>query len=346
MTHEEKIIERLKTEQKLSAEELDCLLTTEDTEAVERLRAEARTAAQAVYGKQIYIRGLIEFTNYCKNDCYYCGIRRGNACAERYRLTKEQILSCCAAGYELGFRTFVLQGGEGIVPVHEVCSLVSEIKERYPDCAVTLSLGEYIRSEYEQMYYAGASRYSLHHITADKEHFERLHPRGMSFDSRMSCLRELKDIGFRIGCGFVVGSPYQTPHMLAKELKFIEELQPDMCDIIPFVPHKDTPFSSFPSGSLLQTAYLLSLVRLIKPNLLLPSAAILDSIAEDGRERSIKAGANAVTVDLSPMPVCDKYSLHDCKTDVGEIKQELEQLRTLIERLGYRAVFDGGEVKR
>ena len=186
----------------------------------------------------------------------------------------------------------------------------------------------------------------MHHMTADKEHFERLHPRGMSFDSRMCCLRELKDIGFRIGCGFVVGSPYQTPHMLAKELKFIEELQPDMCDIIPFVPHKDTVFSSFPSGSLLQTAYLLSLVRLIKPNLLLPSAAIIDSIAEDVRERSIKAGANAVTVDLSPMPVCDKYSLHDCKTDGGEIKQELEQLRTLIERLGYRAVFDGGEVKR
>lgn len=340
------LLDKLKRENTLTIEEYECLTSVKALELVYYAAEQAAEARKKVYGNEVYIEGLIETGSSCLGDSCYCDIRRSNKNRERYGITKEQILSCCDDGYKWGIRTFVLQSDDGMFSADEACDIVSDIRRSFPDCAVTLSLGEYIRSEYEQMYYAGASRYSLHHMTADKEHFERLHQGVMSFDRRMCCLRELKDIGFRIGCGFVVGSPYQTPHMLAKELKFIEELQPDMCDIIPFVPHKDTPFSSFPSGSLLQTAYLLSLVRLIKPNLLLPSAVILGSIAEDGRERSIKAGANAVTVDLSPMPVCDKYSLHDCKTDGGEIKQELEQLRTLIERLGYRAVFDGGEVKR
>ena len=198
MTHEEKIIERLKTEQMLSADELDCLLATEDTEAVERLKAEARTAAQAVYGKQIYIRGLIEFTNYCKNDCYYCGIRSGNACAERYRLTKEQILSCCAAGYELGFRTFVLQGGEDPYFTDErICDLVSAIKRAHPDCAVTLSIGEKERASYQAYFDAGADRYLLRHETADAVHYGKLHPEEMSLKNRMRCLRDLKEIGYQ-----------------------------------------------------------------------------------------------------------------------------------------------------
>ena len=224
MTHEEKIMERLKTEQMLSAEELDCLLTTEDTEAVERLKAEARTATQAVYGKQIYIRGLIEFTNYCKNDCYYCGIRRGNACAERYRLTKEQILSCCAAGYELGFRTFVLQGGEDPYFTDErICDLVSAIKRAHPDCAVTLSIGEKERASYQAYFDAGADRYLLRHETADAVHYGKLHPEEMSLKNRMRCLRDLKEIGYQTGCGFMVGSPYQTTETLYEDLMFIRE---------------------------------------------------------------------------------------------------------------------------
>lgn len=246
----------------------------------------------------------------------------------------------------LGLRTFVLQGGVGTITADTICDIISDIHRIYPDCAIMLSLGEHIRSEYEQMYFAGANHYSLYHMTADREHYERLHPGKMSFHNRMDCLRDLKDIGFRIGCGFMVGSPHQTPHTLAKELKFIEEFQPDMCGITPFVPHKDTPFSSFHPGTLLQTVYLLSLARLIRPNILIPSATVLSCIAEDGRERSIKAGANVVTVDLSPMSVRDKYSPHDNKTDRGEAKHELEQLKVSMERIGYRVAFDRGNVKR
>ena len=249
MTHEEQIIERLKAEQMLSVGELDCLLTTKDTETVEKLKAEARMAAQSVYGKQIYIRGLIEFTNYCKNDCYYCGIRRGNACAERYRLTEEQILFCCATGYELGFRTFVLQGGEDPYFTDEkICGLVSAIKRAYPDCAVTLSIGEKERASYQAYFDAGADRYLLRHETADTVHYGKLHPEEMSLKNRMRCLQDLKEIGYQTGCGFMVGSPYQTTETLYEDLMFIKELGPAMVGIGPFIPQKDTPFGGETGG--------------------------------------------------------------------------------------------------
>ena len=340
------LLDKLKRENALTLEEYECLTSVKALELVYYAAEHAGEARKKVYGNEVYISGLIKISNRCGNDCFYCGIRRSNKNCKRYTLTREQILACCAKGYILGVRSFVLQGGGGTVTADIICDIISDIHRIYPDCAITLSLGEYMRSEYEQMYFAGASRYSLHHMAADKKHFERLHPEEMSFDNRMGCLRDLKDIGFRTGCGFMVGSPHQTSHTLAKELKFIEEFQPDMCSVIPFVPHKDTPFSPFHSGTLLQTAYLLSLIRLIKPNILLPSAMVLSSIAEDGRERSIKAGANVVTVNLSPMQACDKYSLPDNKTGREEAKQELEQLKTLMERIGYRAGFDGEEVKR
>ena len=330
----------------MDAEEYKALLLSRDTVLAAYLQELAREEVLTRFGNKIFIRGLIEITNRCRNNCYYCGIRKENRNIVRYELAQEEILSCCHEGYRLGFRTFVLQGGGGTITADTICDIISDIHRIYPDCAIMLSLGEHIRSEYEQMYFAGANHYSLYHMTADREHYERLHPGEMSFHNRMDCLRDLKDIGFRIGCGFMVGSPHQTPHTLAKELKFIEEFQPDMCGITPFVPHKDTPFSSFHPGTLLQTVYMLSLARLIRPNILLPSATVLSCIAEDGRERSIKAGANVVTVDLSPMSVRDKYSPHDNKTDRGEAKHELEQLKVSMERIGYRVAFDRGNVKR
>ena len=340
------LLDKLKRENTLTLEEYECLTSVKALELVYYAAEHAGEARKKVYGNEVYIRGLIKISNRCGNDCFYCGIRRSNKNCERYFLPREQILACCAKGYVLGLRTFVLQGGGGTITADTICDIISDIHRIYPDCAIMLSLGEHIRSEYEQMYFAGANHYSLYHMTADREHYERLHPGEMSFHNRMDCLRDLKDIGFRIGCGFMVGSPHQTPHTLAKELKFIEEFQPDMCGITPFVPHKDTPFSSYHPGTLLQTVYLLSLARLIRPNILLPSATVLSCIAEDGRERSIKAGANVVTVDLSPMSVRDKYSPHGNKTDRGEAKHELEQLKVSMERIGYRVAFDRGNVKR
>ena len=345
MTHEEKIIERLKTEQMLSAEELDCLLATEDTEAVERLKAEARTAAQAVYGKQIYIRGLIEFTNYCKNDCYYCGIRRGNACAERYRLTKEQILSCCAAGYELGFRTFVLQGGEDPYFTDErICDLVSAIKRAHPDCAVTLSIGEKERASYQAYFDAGADRYLLRHETADAVHYGKLHPEEMSLKNRMRCLRDLKEIGYQTGCGFMVGSPYQTTENLIADLRFLQELKPDMIGIGPYVPHADTPFAGQPTGDLALTLRLVSLLRLLFPYALIPATTALGTIHPQGRERGLQAGANVVMPNLSPVKNRKAYELYDNKICTGEEAAECRGcLSRRVESVGYHLVSDRGD---
>lgn len=345
MTHEEKIIEHLKTEKMLSVGELDCLLTTEDTETVEKLKAEARMAAQSVYGKQIYIRGLIEFTNYCKNDCYYCGIRRGNACTERYRLTEEQILFCCATGYELGFRTFVLQGGEdGYYTDERIIHLIRIIKERYPDCAITLSIGEKSKDSYQAYYDAGADRYLLRHETYNHEHYRKLHPPNLSPEHRQQCLRDLKDIGYQIGCGFMVGSPYQTSEHLAEDMLFMKELNPHMIGIGPFIPHHDTPFAGESAGTLELTLYMLGLIRLMIPKVLLPATTALGTIHPKGRELGILAGANVVMPNLSPTEVRKDYLLYDNKICTGDESAQCRHcLEMRMKSIGYQVVTDRGD---
>lgn len=345
MTHEEKIIEHLKTEKMLSVGELDCLLTTEDTETVEKLKAEARMAAQSVYGKQIYIRGLIEFTNYCKNDCYYCGIRRGNACAERYRLTEEQILFCCATGYELGFRTFVLQGGEdGYYTDERIIHLIRMIKEQYPDCAITLSIGEKSKESYQAYFDAGADRYLLRHETYNHEHYRQLHPSNLSPGHRQQCLRNLKDIGYQVGCGFMVGSPYQTPEYLAEDMLFMKELNPHMIGIGPFIPHHDTPFAGEAAGTLELTLYMLGLIRLMIPKVLLPATTALGTIHPKGRELGILAGANVVMPNLSPTEVRKDYLLYDNKICTGDESAQCRHcLEMRMKSVGYQVVTDRGD---
>ena len=320
-------------------------LAQEEYRALVEGQTKAEARRRKFYGTVFYVRGLILFGNYGRNDCIYCGIRRSNTSCDRYQLTKEQILECCEEGWNLGFRTFVLQGGEGIVPVHEVCSLVSEIKERYPDCAVTLSLGECSREDYQQMFDAGADRYLLRHETADKAHYEKLHPASMSFDNRMRCLRDLKEIGYQVGCGFMVGSPYQTADCLAEDLKFIEAFQPEMCGIGPFIPQKDTPFRDMPAGTADQTIYLLSLIRLIKPNILLPATTALGTIDPKGREKGILAGANVVMPNLSPVSERKKYALYDNKICTGDESAQCRScLNRRMESIGYSIVTARGDI--
>lgn len=347
MTRESEIIERLAAEQTLSAEELSVLLKTEDADALEELRRLAAKAAQRIYGNEVYIRGLIEFTNYCKNDCYYCGIRRGNGKAQRYRLTKEQILECCKEGYGLGFRTFVLQGGEDPYFTDErICGLVAAIKGRYPDCAVTLSIGEKPRESYQAYYDAGADRYLLRHETADETHYGRLHPPEMSFSNRMRCLRDLKDIGYQTGCGFMVGSPYQTVETLHADLMFIKELKPEMVGIGPFIPQKDTPFGEKAAGTLEMTLRLLSIIRLLHPNVLLPATTALGTIHPKGREKGILAGANVVMPNLSPVNVREKYKLYDNKICTGDEAAECRFcMQRRMESIGYQVVTARGDYK-
>ena len=341
------LISRLAKDHSLTLEEYELLISERTDEAADELRRLAVETRKKHYGNSVYIRGLIEISNICKNDCLYCGIRRSNKDCERYRLTKEQILSCCEEGYALGFRTFVMQGGEDAYFTDErLCDIVSAIKGKYPDCAVTLSMGERSRESYERLYAAGADRYLLRHETATAEHYGKLHPSEMRFEERMQCLRDLKDIGFQTGCGFMVGSPYQTYADIARDLKFIEEFKPQMCGIGPFIPHKATPFASFSAGTVELTCYLLSIVRLICPTVLLPATTALGSIEEGGREKGILSGANVVMPNLSPVDNRKKYDLYNNKLySNAESAQAKAELEKRIKSIGYEVVEARGDAK-
>ena len=340
------LIDRLSKEHTLSLAEYRQLIEGYSKETADYAASLAEAVRKEIYGNAVYIRGLIEISNICKNNCLYCGIRGGNRDCERYRLTKEDILSCCEYGYEMGFRTFVMQGGEDLYYTDAVmCDIVRSIKALYPDCAVTLSLGERSKESYQALYNAGADRYLLRHETADKEHYEKLHPKELSFDERMRCLQDLKEIGYQVGCGFMVGSPYQKAEHLAKDLKFIEEFSPDMCGIGPFIPHNKTPFKDEPAGSFEMTLYLLSLLRLIKPNLLLPSTTALGTIHPYGREMGIKAGANVVMPNLSPKEKRKNYELYNNKLNTGaESAQGKDGLIERMKTIGYEIVTARGDI--
>ena len=321
----------------------------ERTEADEELaRQLARECTEKYYGWGVYTRGLIEFTNYCKNNCHYCGIQRGNQEVERYRLSKEEILSCCEEGYSLGFRTFVLQGGEDPYFTDEkIVEIVQTIKKAFPDCAVTLSIGEKSRASYEKYFRAGADRYLLRHETADKEHYQYLHPKELSWEHRMRCLQDLKDIGFQVGCGFMVGSPHQTAKTLAKDLYFIQEFQPDMCGIGPFIPQHATVFAREKAGTLQDTLFLLSLLRLIHPNMLIPATTALGTIDKRGRELGILSGANVLMPNLSPTAVRKKYLLYDNKICTGDESAQCRAcLSRRMESIGAHLLVDRGDVKK
>ncbi|MBQ7596366.1 MAG: [Clostridia bacterium] len=313
------LAEKLISAHSLSAKEYAELVSSRNEATTALLTCAADKERRRVYSNQIFVRGLIELSNYCKNDCFYCGIRKSNRYCARYRLTKEDILSCAEEGYSLGFRTFVLQGGEdGWYNDDRLCDIVYSMKSAYPDCAVTLSMGERSYESYKRLFDAGADRYLLRHETADEAHYKRLHPDTMSYKNRIECLYNLKKIGFQTGCGFMVGSPFQTAENIAEDLKFIESFSPDMCGIGPFIPHKNTPFANERAGTLELTCFLLSVIRIIKPNILLPATTALGTIAPDGREKGILAGANVVMPNLSPVSVRKKYELYDNTICTGE----------------------------
>ncbi|MBQ7563309.1 MAG: [Lachnospiraceae bacterium] len=339
------LIDQLYETQALSREEWVELLTHQSKELSDYLFERAVSVRKKVYGDAVYLRGLIEFTNYCKNDCYYCGIRCSNKNADRYRLTDEEILTCCENGERLGFRTFVLQGGEDPFYTDEhICELVSEIKSRHPACAVTLSIGEKSRESYQAFFDAGADRYLLRHETASEKHYQKLHPSSLSCENRKRCLFELKEIGYQAGAGFMVGSPYQTKEELAEDLLFLKELSPHMVGIGPFIAHHDTPFREEKNGTLEETLFLLGVIRLMLPEVLLPATTALGTIHPRGRELGILAGANVVMPNLSPVGVRDKYLLYDNKICTGDESAECVRcLERRVGSVGYRVVSDRGD---
>ena len=340
------MIDKLATTHMLEAAEFKQLLEHYTQEDAEYLSLKAREARQPYYQNKIYLRGLIEFTNYCKNDCYYCGIRRSNCNASRYRLTKEQIIYCSALGYELGYRTFVLQGGEDAYYNDDVMvDIIRTIKTIYPNCAITLSIGEKNYESYLKYFQAGADRYLLRHETANEEHYGKLHPSELSLQHRKNCLQQLKEIGYQVGCGFMVGSPGQTIDCLVEDLLFIKEFDPAMVGIGPFIPHHDTPFAKETSGTLELTLVLISILRLMKPTLLLPSTTALGTISPNGRELGIMAGANVVMPNLSPRDVREKYLLYDNKICTGDEAAECRVcLEKRVKSIGHEIVIDRGDV--
>ena len=342
-----KRINLLEQQHILPREELSALLDGQCEELSAYLFPKADRIRRENYGTDIYVRGLIEFTNYCRNDCYYCGIRRSNRSAQRYRLTEEEILGCCEEGYQLGFRTFVLQGGEDpIYSPERMEALVHTIKSHFPDCAITLSVGEHGKETYQRWFDAGAERYLLRHETADDSHYRILHPPELSLQHRKQCLWDLKEIGYQVGCGFMVGSPGQTSAQLTEDLLFIHELQPEMVGIGPFIPQKDTPFGKETAGTLEKTLFLLGIIRLMLPQVLLPATTALGTIHPRGRELGIQAGANVCMPNLSPVAVREKYALYDNKICTGdEAAQCRNCLAARMQSIGYQVVVSRGDHK-
>lgn len=341
------LIDKLEMTSHLTKEEWVKLIDSRSEETAEYLFEKARRLQHRYYGNRIYTRGLIEFTNYCKNDCYYCGIRRSNGNAQRYRLTGEQILECCRNGYELGFRTFVLQGGEdGWFTQEKMEKIVDAIRSGYPDCAITLSIGERTKESYQRLFDAGADRYLLRHETADDVHYRSLHPQELSAQNRKQCLYDLKEIGYQTGTGFMVGSPGQTAEHLAEDMMFIRKLEPHMVGIGPFVPHHDTPFAGETGGSVELTLFMIGLLRVMLPKLLLPATTALGTIDPRGREKGILAGANVVMPNLSPGSVRKKYELYDNKICTGDEAAECRAcLSRRVKEIGYELAVDRGDYK-
>ena len=342
------VTEKLLHRQKMTKEDFITLLGfSENPEIKEQLREEALRLRKKYYGTKVFTRGLIEFTNYCKNNCYYCGIRGGNRNAVRYRLSREEILACCQEGYGLGFRTFVLQGGEDPFYTDDViASLVREIKKSYPDCALTLSIGEKSLESYRLFREAGADRYLLRHETADEEHYRQLHPDKMRLENRKRCLWNLKSLGYQVGAGMMVGSPGQSIHTLAEDLLFLQDLQPQMVGLGPFIPHHDTPFAKEPAGTAADTLFFLALIRLMLPRVLLPATTALGTIAPDGREKGVRAGANVIMPNLSPLSVRKKYMLYDNKISTGEEAAEsIDSLKKRMNAIGCQVIIGRGDYK-
>lgn len=341
------IVQRFIDGQKLTREEyIELLQWMDDEDVATRLAKEAVRIRKKYYGNKVYTRGLIEFTNYCKNDCYYCGICLSNKDAVRYRLTKEQILSCCESGYELGFRTFVLQGGEDPYFTDEkMVDIIKSIKTSYSEVALTLSIGEKSYDSYKKFRQAGADRYLLRHETANDEHYRKLHPEKMSLANRKQCLYYLKELGYQVGAGFMVGSPGQTVETLADDIVFLRELQPHMVGIGPFVPHHSTKFADEKAGSVTHTLFLLSVIRILLPKVLLPATTALGTMDPRGREKGILAGANVVMPNLSPVENRKQYDLYDNKICTGEEAAECRGcLQRRMESIGYEIVGDRGDM--
>jgi len=339
------LIKKLQQTRSLSLEEWEHLISTYTKEDLEYAMIQAQATAIRIFGRKIYFRGIIEFTNICKCDCYYCGIRASNKECTRYRLDVSDIMECCREGYENGFRTFVLQGGEDPYFDDEYMGgIIRTIKEKYPDCAITLSIGERSYESYKKLKEAGADRYLLRHETAYPSLYASLHPEKQRLENRLQCLNDLKSLGYQTGCGIMVGAPGQTPKAIAYDMKFMEEFKPEMIGVGPFLPHKDTPFKDAEKGSVELTLFILALCRLMSPEVLLPATTALGTVESEGRKQGVLAGCNVIMPNLSPLSVRKKYMLYDDKSGTDMSAAEgIRMLKKQMAEIDYEVIVGRGD---
>lgn len=329
----------------LTENEILYLLLNMDTDSQQYLFKLADISRKKFYEDKVYVRGLIEFSSFCKNTCKYCGLRRQNKTAQRIRMTKEDIISCCNAGYSLGIRTFVLQSGEdSFFNNNKLADIVTEIKRCFPSAAITLSIGERDKESYKRLFEAGADRFLLRHETADKSLYNDLH-QGMSFENRLRCLRDLKNIGYQSGSGFIVGVPGQTDQTIAKDLILLKELYPSMIGIGPFIPHPLTPLSNYPTGSVKKTLWCMAIARLLVPDALIPVTTALAVLQpSDGWDIGLKAGANVIMPNLTPPKLKESYEIYKGKSILQDsAKKDLERINKHIKKSGYKTDIGRGD---
>ena len=342
------LAQRLVCERTLHAEQFRALIELCDDHTLDYLRQEAVRTAQKRFGLGIFVRGLIEISSFCRNNCYYCGLRRSNPSAERYRLSHKQIMECCEEGYNAGFRTFVMQGGEdGQLTDEWLEKIITDIRHTYPDAAITLSLGERSIESYERLYLAGATRYLLRHEAADKELYCSIHPTEMSYDNRIACIENLKAIGYQTGMGMMVGVAGQSADSLVQDLLLLERLQPQMIGIGPFIPHCDTPLGDRPAGGLRRTLLMLSIVRIMHPDALIPSTTALATLTPEGRKLGVLSGANVIMPNLTPQSERRKYAIYENKATSGsEAIEGLQALERELSEIGYHIDYSRGDFQK
>lgn len=340
------LLDKLNTTNWLDDSEIYELLDLFSPSSLNYAKELALNKSLEIFGNNIFYRGIVEFTNICRNNCYYCGLQKANKNISRYRLTQDQILACCANGYEFGMRTFVLQGGEDPSFDNQLTDIICELHQKYSDCAITLGVGEREREIYQKWYDSGADRFLLRHETADKSHYEKLHPDYQKYENRMDCLHILKEIGYQTGAGMMIGSPYQTKKNIADDLIFLRDFKPEMIGIGPFIPHKDTLFKAEKTGDFELTLFSVALVRLLLPHSLIPATTAMDTVRVNGRLETIKAGANVIMLNITPLKERKNYQLYNKMAELdGNNPLDIKRINQKLEKIDYKAVIDRGDFK-
>lgn len=334
------ILLKAKTHHNLEKSEIIQLLNSDGNE----LFKTADEVRQEFVGDEVHLRGLIEFTNICRQTCKYCGIRRENSKVNRYRLSKDEIISMARHGVRNGFKTLVMQGGEDSFFTKDlICEIIFEIKKM--DVALTLSLGERSFEDYKAFKDAGADRYLLRIETTDKELYKSVHP-GMSFENRKRCLYDLKSLGYETGTGCLIGLPGQTVESLADDILFFKELDADMVGVGPFIPHPETPFAKSSCGSFNLALKVMAITRLLLPNINIPATTAMETLSPNGRLIALQSGANVFMPNITEGVSPSKYEIYPDKSGIngakngiiGEINENLKVIgRYVSDTKGFKA---------